>query len=76
MSFHDAIEKEKARMPSVLDSPEWAGKPVFTVRETSKILRLSLLKVYQLIQAEELPAIRLGRNIRVARRTLAGLLGE
>jgi excisionase family DNA binding protein len=76
MSFQRVIEKEKERLNGVLDSPEWAGKPVFTVRETAKILRLSLLKVYQLIQAEELPAIRLGRNIRVARRTLAGLLGE
>lgn len=60
----------------MLDSPEYVGKPVFTVAEAARLLRLSPLKVYQLVQDEELPAIKLGRSIRIARRTLAGLLGE
>lgn len=76
MSAQEVTEFDVKRVTGLLDSPEWAGLKVFTVAEVASILRMSPLKIYQLIKSEELPSIRLGRNIRVARHTLAGLLGE
>ena len=38
---------------------------VMTVPEVAKSLQLSRSKVYALIERRELPAVRIGRNVRV-----------
>jgi excisionase family DNA binding protein len=76
MSFQSATEDDRRRLAGVLDSPQWAGTTVFTVRETTKILRVSPRHVYELGKRGDLPIIKLGRNIRIGRRTLQNMLGE
>lgn len=60
----------------LLDSPRWANHAVFTVEEVAEILRLTRWAVYEAVKRGDIPAIRMGRVLRVGRRTLAVLLGE
>ena len=46
-----------------------------TVRETSKLLGISLRATYRLIEADQLPVIRVGRRIYVITHTLYTMLG-
>ena len=46
-----------------------------TVRETSKLLGISLRATYRLIEAGEIPVIRVGRRIHVITHKLYAMLG-
>ena len=46
-----------------------------TVRETSKLLGISLRATYRLIEADQLPVIRTGRRIHVITHKLYTMLG-
>lgn len=46
-----------------------------TVRETSKLLGISLRATYRLIEADQLPVIRTGRRIHVITHKLYAMLG-
>jgi excisionase family DNA binding protein len=39
--------------------------PVLTVAEVADTLRVSSMTVYRLVKAGELPALRIGKNIRI-----------
>lgn len=51
------------------------GKMVLTVREVSKILRISENKTYEAILHGEIPSIRFGRRVLVPKPALLRLLG-
>ncbi|HVL85636.1 MAG TPA: helix-turn-helix domain-containing protein [Mycobacteriales bacterium] len=44
---------------------QFPGHALLTVAEVARVMRVSKMTVYRLIQAEELPAVRFGRSIRV-----------
>ena len=75
MQAQSVIENVE-RGTGVLSSSKWANHTVFTVVEAAEILRISKLTLYEIIKRDELPVIRLGKQMRVARRTLANMLGE
>jgi len=47
---------------------------ILTVKETAELLRVSVTNVYELVQTRQLPAMRIGRQIRVGRRGLVAFL--
>ena len=49
--------------------------PVLTVEEAAKILRIGRTAAYEAVRRGELPAIKLGRSLRVPRALLLELLG-
>ena len=49
---------------------------VLTVEETARVLRIGRSAAYAAVRAGELPAIRVGRCLRVPRCRLAAMLGE
>lgn len=57
-------------------SPDRASPigPVLTVGEVAAALRVSAMTVYRLVDAEELPALRIGKNIRIRERDLDAFL--
>lgn len=58
-------------------APEGSGLPRFlTVEEAAEVLRLKRSTAYALIRRGQLPAVRLGRQIRVPGKALAALAGE
>lgn len=50
------------------------GKMVLTVREVSKILRISENKTYEAILRGEIPSIRFGRRVLVPKHALLRML--
>ena len=48
--------------------------PVLTVPEMAHVLRISRGAAYEAVRTGQIPAIRIGRTLRVARHALAGLL--
>ncbi|MBA2323568.1 MAG: helix-turn-helix domain-containing protein [Pseudonocardiales bacterium] len=46
-------------------TPTPPGQALLTVAEVAKTLRVSKMTIYRLIEAGELPAIRIGRSFRV-----------
>ena len=48
--------------------------PVLTVAEVADALRVSTMTVYRLVQAGDLPALRVGKNIRIRTRDLDAFL--
>lgn len=52
----------------------FASEGLLTVREVAEAMRVSTMTVYRLIHAEELPAIRVGSNLRIRRADLAAYL--
>lgn len=47
---------------------------ILTVKETAKLLRVSVTNVYELVQTRQLPAMHIGRQIRIGRRGLVAFL--
>ena len=43
---------------------------LLTVNEVAELLRVSPARVYELLRTEALPAVRLGRQVRVSREAL------
>lgn len=50
--------------------------PVMTVAEVADALRVSTMTVYRLVNAGELPALRVGKNIRIRTRDLDAFLAD
>lgn len=50
--------------------------PVLTVAEVADALRVSTMTVYRLVNAGELPALRIGKNIRIRARDLEAYLED
>ncbi len=50
--------------------------PVLTAEEVCQILRLKRSTFYDLVSSGSIPAVRLGRQVRVTRKTILDLLGE
>jgi excisionase family DNA binding protein len=50
--------------------------PVLTVSEVADTLRVSSMTVYRLVKAGELPALRIGKNIRIRATDLEGYLAS
>ncbi len=48
---------------------------VLTVEETAKLLRIGRSAAYEAVRRGELPAIRLGRTLRVPRHRLEAMVG-
>lgn len=51
-------------------------RPVLSVRETAAILGVNVKTLYNEINRERFPAIRLGRTIRIARNVVAACLEQ
>lgn len=49
-------------------------KGVFTIDEVAKYLRISRTSAYELVRQRKIPAMRIGRSIRIPRRLLAAYL--
>ena len=49
---------------------------VLTVEEAARVLRISRGAAYEAVRTGELPAVRIGRTLRVPRHRIADLLGE
>jgi excisionase family DNA binding protein len=49
---------------------------LMTVAEVAGVLRVSTMTVYRLIQAGELPAIRIGKSFRIQRHDLQAYLAD
>lgn len=47
---------------------------LLTTREVAEAMRVSTMTVYRLIKSGELPAIRVGRHLRIRRRDLLAYL--
>lgn len=47
---------------------------ILTVKETAKLLRVSVTNVHELVQTRQLPAMHIGRQIRIGRRGLVAFL--
>jgi excisionase family DNA binding protein len=47
---------------------------LLTTREVAEAIRVSTMTVYRLIKSGELPAIRVGRHLRIRRRDLLAYL--
>ena len=54
------------------DIPTTVG--ILTVKEAAELLRVSETNVYELVQSRQLPAMRVGRQIRIGRRGLVAFL--
>ena len=54
------------------DIPRTVG--ILTVKEAAELLRVSQTNVYELVQTRQLPAMRIGRQIRIGRRGLVAFL--
>ena len=54
------------------DIPATVG--ILTVKEAAELLRVSETNVYELVQTRQLPAMRVGRQIRIGRRVLVAFL--
>jgi excisionase family DNA binding protein len=39
--------------------------PIYTVPEVAEYLKISKAKIYYLVQREEIPHVRIGRNVRI-----------
>ena len=50
--------------------------PVLTVSEVADTLRVSSMTVYRLVKAGELPALRIGKNIRIRATDLEAYLAS
>ena len=50
--------------------------PVLTVAEVADALRVSTMTVYRLVNNGELPALRVGKNIRIRTRDLDAFLAD
>ena len=50
--------------------------PILTVPETAKYLKLSKSKVYYLVQRNQIPHIKIGKNVRIRREDLQKWLEE
>ena len=50
--------------------------PVLTVAEVADALRVSTMTVYRLVNGGELPALRVGKNIRIRERDLDAFLAD
>lgn len=50
--------------------------PVLTVAEVAQALRVSTMTVYRLVNAGDLPALRVGKNIRIRERDLDAFLAD
>lgn len=50
--------------------------PVLTAQEVCKVLRLKKSTFYDLCKNGHIPCIRLGRQLRVTRKTILNMLGE
>lgn len=68
-------------MPPIAESPASSAAhgdlpSVLTVAETAKVLRLSRNHVYDLIRGGQLPALHIGRTVRIPRdRLIAWISG-
>ncbi len=49
---------------------------LLTAREVADVMRVSTMTVYRLIKAGELPAIRVGKHLRIRERDVARYLDE
>ncbi len=47
---------------------------LLTAREVAEVMRVSTMTVYRLIKAGELPAIRVGKHLRIRRDAVEGYL--
>jgi excisionase family DNA binding protein len=47
---------------------------LLTAREVAEVMRVSTMTVYRLIKAGELPAIRVGKHLRIRRDDVTGYL--
>ena len=50
--------------------------PILTVPETAEYLKLSKSKVYYLVQRNQIPHIKIGKNVRIRREDLEKWLEE
>ena len=50
--------------------------PILTVPETAEYLKLSKSKVYYLVQRNQIPHIKIGKNVRIRREDLQKWLEE
>jgi excisionase family DNA binding protein len=49
---------------------------LLTAREVADVMRVSTMTVYRLIKSGELPAIRVGKHLRIRERDVAKFLDE
>ena len=49
---------------------------LLTAREVADVMRVSTMTVYRLIKAGEMPAIRVGKHLRIRERDVARYLDE
>ena len=68
-------QTEVGYMPGETRRTEAVG-PVLTVAEVADALRVSSMTVYRLVKAGELPALRVGKNIRIRANDLDGYLAS
>ncbi len=57
-------------------SEKWSGYDVFTASEAAEILRVSEWSVYEAVKRGEIPAIRIGKTVRIGRKTLETMIGN
>ena len=50
--------------------------PILTVPETAKYLKLSKSKVYYLVQRNQIPHLKIGKNVRIRKKDLLIWLEE
>ncbi len=55
-------------------SPHTSIEPLLTAREVARILKVSCRTVWRLIRDERLPAVRIGRAVRVHPDAVAALI--
>jgi excisionase family DNA binding protein len=60
----------------VLNSPEWAEHQFFNIDEMSRLLRMSKQAAYAAIRRGDVPAVKIGRTVRVSRKAMRELIGE
>ena len=63
-------------MTAAAVSAALANLEIFTAREVAAVLKVHPSKIYRLIQAGKLPAIHIGRNVRVSRPALEAYLAK
>jgi len=53
---------------------KWDGQAVFNVEEFAEILRTNTWTIYEAIRRKEIPVVRIGRVIRIARPVVEEML--
>jgi excisionase family DNA binding protein len=60
----------------ILSSPKWADQMMFSVDQVAEILGMGRGPVDLAIKRGEIPIVRIGKLIRIKRKTVRELIGE